>query len=147
MRPNQWTPLVLFLGAAMLSAWLSPALSLGWAPENALPGGIYGKTILRSGEALDVNLGNIPGAHDIQWMLDGHPVGKAPDLHLQRLRNGEHLLSLAYRNSQDRLLTANTQVRVLEAGAYAVLLSSIQAEISLPLWEEDSDTYLPLVLH
>jgi hypothetical protein len=147
MRPKQWTPMVLFLVAAMLSAWLSPALSLGWASENALPGGIYGKTILRSGEALDVNLGSIPGAHDIQWMLDGHPVGQAPGLQLQRLRNGEHLLRLAYRDSQGQWFSANTQVRVLEAGPYAVLLSSIQTAISLPLWEEDSEIYLPLVLH
>ncbi len=153
MRPKRWILLALFLGPALLSAWLSPALSSGWSraasgpPETALPGGMNGRTLLRSDEALDMKVGGAPGAHEIEWMLDGRTVGKDPDLHLQHLRNGEHILSLTYRDSQNQLFAATGQVRVLEAGPYAIQMAAIQAAISLPLWEEDNQVFLPLIHH
>ena len=148
MRPKRWILLTLFLGGALLSAWLSPALSMGRATETALPGGIYGKTLLRNDESLDVNAGNIPGTHDIEWMLDGRLVGKAPELQLQHLRNGEHILSLAYRDSRDQWFTASTLVRVLSTEAYDIQLMAVQAAIYLPLFlEDDPQIYLPLVQH
>ena len=151
MRRKRWIPLALFLGATLLSAWLSPALWLGRGraasgpPESVLPGGMNGTTLLRSGEALDVKVGSAPSAYDIEWMLDGRMVGKAPDLHLQSLRNGEHILSLTYRDTQDRLYAATSLVRVLEPEPYAIQAAAIQAAISLPLWDEDSQIYLPLI--
>ena len=60
MQPKRWILLALFLGAALISAWLFPSLSLGWGqaasaqPETVLPDGINGSLLLRSGEALDV---------------------------------------------------------------------------------------------
>jgi hypothetical protein len=153
MRSKRWIPLSLFLGAALLSAWLSPPLSLGWGradsspSETALPGGISGKTLLRSGEALDVKVAGAPGVHDIQWALDGRGVGKAYALHLGQLQDGEHVLRLTYRDARGQLFAATTQVRVLEAGPYAVELATIQSAITLPLWEEDSQVYLPLLQH
>jgi hypothetical protein len=152
MRAKRWIPLSLFLGAALLSAWLSPALSLGWGraasgpPGTALLGGMSGKTLLRSGEALEVKAASVPGAHDISWVLDGRRVGNASALHLGHLRTGEHVLSLTYRDTQNRLFAATTRVRVLEAGPYAVELATIQSAITLPLWEEDQ-VHLPLVRH
>jgi hypothetical protein len=151
MRIRRWVPLALFLGAALLSTWLSPAFSSGRiraAPGlsvTVLPSGINGRTLLRSHEPLDVKVGGVPGAHDIEWMLDGHIVGKTPDLHLQHLRDGEHILSLTYRDSQDRLYAATTLVRVLEAGPYAIQLAEVQAAVSMLLMEEDFEVYLPLV--
>ena len=153
MQSKRGIPLALFLGAALLSTWFSPALWLGQSraasgpPETARPGGMNGRTLLRSDEALDVKVGGVPGAHDIEWMLDGRMVGKAPDLHLPHLRDGEHSLSLTYRDSQDRLFAATTLVRVLEAGPYAIQVAAVQAAISLPLWEDDFEVYLPLVQH
>jgi hypothetical protein len=151
MQPKRWILLALFLGAALLSAWLSPPFSSGWGkaasgpPETVLPGGMNGRTLLRSDEALDVKVAGVPGAHDIAWMLDGRRVGKAPDLHLQHLRDGEHILRLTYRDAQDRLFAATSLVRVLEAEPYAIQLATIQAAIYLPLWEEDFQDYLPIV--
>lgn len=151
MRPKNWIPLALFLAAALLSAWLSPALGLGQgsaasrSPGSVLQGGMNGRMILQSGEALDVKVSAAPGAHDIEWKLDGRKVGKAPVLYLQHLRDGEHLLSLTYRDSQDRLFATTELVRVLEPGPYAILANAVQAAISLPLWEEDSQIYLPIL--
>ncbi len=153
MKSKRWIPLALFLGAALLSTWFSPALSSGWStaasgpPETARPGGMNGRTLLRSGEALDVKVGGVPDAHDIQWMLDGRTVGKAPDLHLPHLQDGEHNLSLTFLDSQDQLFAATTRVRVLEPGPFAIQAAAVQAAISLPLWEDDSEVYLPLVRH
>lgn len=151
MQPKRLIPLALFLGAALLSTWFSPALSSGWSitasglPETALPGGMNGRTLLRSDEALDVEVGSVPGAHDIEWLLDGHIVGNAPELHLRYLRDGEHIVSLTYRDSQNRLYAATTLVRVLKAGEYAVQAAAVQAAIVLPLWEDDFQIDLPVV--
>jgi hypothetical protein len=51
------------------------------------------------------------------------------------------------RDSQDRLFAATTRARVLETGPHAIQAAAIQAAISLPLWEDDFEVYLPLVLH
>ncbi len=104
MKPKRWFLLALFLGSALLSAWLSPALSSGWSraasgpPETALPGGMNGRTLLRSDEAR-------------------------------------------------ALFSATTQDKVLEAGPYAIQMAAIQAAIFLPLWEEDTQVFLPLIHH
>ncbi len=37
MKPKRWILLALFLGAMLLSAWLSPSFSLGWS--RAAPSG------------------------------------------------------------------------------------------------------------
>ena len=94
-----------------------------------------------------MKVAGVPVAHDIEWMLDGRMVGKAPDLHLRHLRDGEHILSLTFRDSQDRLFSATTQVRVLEAGSYAIQVAAVQAATFLPLWEEDFQVNLPFVRH
>jgi hypothetical protein len=144
-------PLALFLGATLFSAWFFPVFSLGQSsaafspPETALPGGMNGRTLLQSGEALDVKVAGVSDAHDIRWMLDGRLVGKAAELHVSHLKNGEHALSLTYRDSQNQLFAAASLVRVLEAGPYAVQVLAIQAAISLPLLQEDDQIFLPLI--
>lgn len=151
MLPKRWILLTLFLGAAFFSTWLFPAFSSGYSQAatnstgTVLLGGISGRTLLRSGETLDVSIGGVPDAHDIKWILDGHTVGEAPDLHLQHLSDGEHTLSLTYRDAQDQAIAATTLVKVLEAEPYVILANAIQAGIYLPLWEEDYQTYIPLV--
>jgi hypothetical protein len=153
MRLKLLVPLALFLGAAMFSTWLSPALSAGWnraaagPPETALPGGMNGRTLLRSGEALDVKVGNVSDAHDVEWVLDGRVVGKAPGLYVLHLRDGEHTLYVTYRDSQGQLFAATSLVRVLEPGPYAVQAAAVQAAVTLPLWDEDFQLYMPLIYH
>ncbi len=151
MRPNRWSLVAFFLGAMVLSAWLSPLLWSGpgraapGPPETALPGGINGRTMLRSGEPLDVRVAAPAGVYDIKWTLDGRTVGHALDLHLRHVRDGEHTLSLTYRDSQGRLCAASALVRVLEPDQYAMYIDAVQAAITLPLWEDDSQANLPII--
>ena len=150
-RYKRWFPLMLFFGAALLSAWLSSALWLGPTGaaagplENALPGGLNGRTLLRSGEALDVKVAPAPGIHAVAWALDGRRVGHAPELYLEHIRNGEHTLSLVYRDAQGQLYAVTSLVRVLEPDDYALLVDAVHAAITLPLWEEDAPIYLPFI--
>ncbi len=151
MRLNRWFPLMLFLGAALLSAWLSSAFWLRPTRaevgplEKALPGGLNGRTLLRSGEALDVVVAAEPGAHAVAWALDGRRVGHAPELHLEQIRNGEYTLSLVYRDDKGQLYSATSLVRVLEPDNFALLVDAVHAAITLPLWEEDAPIYLPFI--
>jgi hypothetical protein len=101
--------------------------------------------VMRSDEALDVMVVDSQGAHDIAWLLDGHIVGTMPDLHLQHLQVGCHILNLTYRDAQAQSFAITTLVRVLEPGLYAATAAEVQAAIYLPLWEEDSEIYLPSV--
>ena len=151
MKPKKSISLALFLGAALLSAWLSPTSGLGQSraasgsPERILPGGMNGRTLLRSGEALDVKVDVVPNVHDIEWVLDGRVVGKAPDLRIQHLQDGEHIVGLTYRDAQDQLFAVTTLVKVLAPGPYAIQATMVQVAITLPLWDEDDQVYLPFV--
>ena len=152
IQTNRWIPLALFLGSVLFSAWLSPSF-LGWSKASAntdqalLAAGIDGKTLLRSGEALDVKVGGESDPNHIIWALDGYRIGKAPGLHLQHLSDGEHTLSVTYRDARGQAFAASMLVRVMDAEPYAIQAAAIQAAIYLPLWEEDYQAYIPLVQH
>lgn len=152
MQLKRWVLLALFLGSMLFSAWLSPSF-LGWSKaatntnESLLPAGINGRTLLRRGEALDVVVEGEPNPDYIFWVLDGRSVGKSPGLHLQHLSDGEHTLSVTYRDAQGQAFAASTLVRVLDDEPYAIQAAAIQAAIYLPLWEEDYQAYMPLVQH
>lgn len=152
MRVQRWIPQALFVGAALLSAWLSPVLPSGFsahAPnplDIALLGGLNGRTLLRSNEALEMKIANVPDAHEVMWQLDGRPVGHSSVLHLAHVDDGDHLLSLTYRDAEDRLFAVNTTVRVLPPEAYDLVTAAIQSAIALPLWAEDEQVYLPSVV-
>ena len=151
MKSTRWIPLALFLGAAVLSAWLSPALASGWRRatsiklETYLPAGMIGSTLLHSGESLDMSIGVASGGQQIEWRLDGRIVGDQADLHIDHLSNGVHLVSLTYQDAQKQAYAATVQVQVLEEGPYAVQAAAIQAAVTLPLWEEEVQLYLPLL--
>ena len=146
---NRWLPPALFVGAALLSAALAPALFPGWWPsrpvEAALPGGLIGRILLQTGEPLELRAAGAPEASAVEWRLDGRRVGTAPALALGRVAAGDHALSLTYRDAGGQLYAVNTVVRVLPPEQYGPVLMAIQAAISLPLWEEDEPVYLPLV--
>jgi len=149
LQLNRWLPQALFVGAALLSAALAPALFPGWWPsqpaEAALPGGLMGPTLLQTGEPLELRVAGAPASQTVEWRLDGRRVGTNPTLTLARVAAGDHALSLTYRDAEGQLYAVNTVVRVLPPDQYGSVLMAIQAAISLPLWEEDDPVYLPLV--
>jgi hypothetical protein len=149
LRLKRWLPQALFVGAALLSAWLAPDLFPGWLPsrpaEAALPGGLAGRTLLQAGEPLDLRLAGALDAQAVEWRLDGRRVGTAPALTLARVAAGDHALSLTYRDALGQLYAVSTVVRVLPPEQYGAVVTAIQAAISLPLWEEDDAVFLPVV--
>jgi len=145
-------PMALFLLAALLSAYISPKLGLEHSktalgvPESTLAGGMVGRTWLRSGDALDMSVSATPGVHEVKWTLDGRTVGISNTIHLLHLGDGEYFLRLTYRDYQDRLYNSTALIRVLDPDTYAMQTASLQAVISMLLWEEDSQIYLPAIL-
>lgn len=150
-RVHRWLPQALFIGAALLSSALAPAMFPGWMAsqpaEAALPGGLTGRTLLQAGEPLRLQVAGAPGGSAVSWRLDGRRVGTAAELVLPRVASGDHALSLSYRDAGGRLYAVNTVIRVLSPEQYGLVVTAIQAAITLPLWEEDESVYLPLIDH
>jgi hypothetical protein len=144
MHFNRWLPQALFVGAALLSAWLAPVWAAG-PPEAALPAGLNGRTLLPSNEPLELRVAGAPAAQAVEWRLDGRRVGTAEALTLRRVAAGDHALRLTYRDAGGQLYAVNTMVRVLPPEQYVLALEAIQAAITLPLFEEDDSTFLPLI--
>ena len=144
--------MALFLLAVLLSAYISPKLGLeqsktAWGiPGSTLNGGMIGRTLLRSGEALDMSEGATTDVSDVKSTLDGRIVGISNAIHLLHLRDGEYFLRLTYRDFQDRIYGSTALIRVLDPDIYAMQTASLQAAISMLLWEEDSQIYLPAIL-
>jgi hypothetical protein len=83
---------------------------------------------------------------DILWILNDQVVSTSSTLVISITRPGDYPLRLSYCDLQDMEYKTQINVRVMEPESYSSMMAAVRAAVNLPLWLEDEELFLPLVL-
>jgi hypothetical protein len=83
---------------------------------------------------------------DITWALNGQVVSESAEMAISLPEPGDYAVALRYRDLQGNRYAAVVNVQVMEPEEYDTMMAAVRAAVNLPLWLEDEELFLPIVL-